>query len=202
MLFDKIVSFLFPPLFTTADCKTFPKAPQPHTANTYSLYDYQNKKVKKLIRYLKNHRDPALKKILAKEMHDYLLPILADFYEFHEFEKPFIIPVPISRKRKKERGFNQCDDLAKYLARYITGAQYIKNGIKKHNSAKQSLIKKRVDRYKNAHQSFSLQNKTMFRNADIIIVDDLVTSGATLSAVIRELKKSKTRNIIAITIAH
>jgi len=197
--------FIFPPIFTEAELERFPKASQPQDKNAYSLFDYQNPQVKKLIRHLKNTRDPHMKKILAQKMYSFLLPTLAEYHDFHQFSEPVIIPVPITKKRKHERGFNQCDDLAKFLSRQITGSSYDTKTIQrieKPGARKQSLIHNRSERYANTKNSFVISNKNTLKNQDIIIVDDLVTSGATLFALQTEIAKSKPRNIIAITIAH
>ena len=197
-----ILFFCFPPQITERDIQRLPKAQFSPYPRIYSLYNYQNPKVKKLIRHLKKHREPSLKKIIGSEMCDYLLPILAEYETFHEFREPFVIPMPISRKRKKERGFNQCDDMARYLADTLPRARYQKNLIRKKESQKQALIKNRQERKRNVQNVFSLKNQEGIKNQDVIIVDDLVTTGATLQSLFSLLKKAGARNVLAITIAH
>ena len=137
-------------------------------------------------------------------MSDFIIDYLSDQQELSYFKKPLVIPVPISMKRLGERGFNQTHLLAKYLAKNIN-SKYRKNIIKKHTTTKkQALIKNRIDRFNNVKNVFSVKKnkKHILQNKDIIIIDDLSTTGATLMEIKKVLKKSGARNIIAVTIAH
>ncbi len=203
-IFKKIFSFIFQSPFQKNDFSKFHKSLFHKERWIFSLWGYQHPKVKKLIRYLKNHNDFLLKKEIAEEMKSILINYLSEQQQFSYFKNPIVISVPISHKRFRERGFNQTHLLAKYLAKEINGV-YQKNIIKKHTTTrKQALIQNRQKRFENIKGVFSAQSqkKHLIKNQDFIIVDDLTTTGATLTEIRKVLKKHGARNVIAITIAH
>lgn len=204
LIYEKIITHIFGKKFSEKDLKILHPAPKHKEIFIFSLFDYKQNKTKKIIKYLKNNNDIFLKKEIARYMSEHILDYLSDQQELMYFKNPLVVPVPISRKRLRERGFNQTHSLAKYFAKNINGT-YNKNIVKKHRTTKkQALIKNRVDRFNNVKNVFSIKTKKehLLNNRDVIIIDDLSTTGATLMEIKKVLKKSGTRNIIAVTIAH
>ena len=203
-IYEKILSIFFEQRFSKEYLSRLHLAAQHKENWIFSVFDYQQEKTRNIIKYLKKYNDFILKQELAEYMSDFIIDYLSDQQELSYFKKPLIIPVPISKKRLQERDFNQTESLAKYFAKNIN-AQYKKNIIYKQNTTKkQALIKNRSDRFKNVKNVFNIKdkNKQQIKNKDIIIIDDLVTTGATLMEIKKLLKKSGARNIIAVTIAH
>ncbi|WP_378186215.1 ComF family protein [Aquimarina sp. W85] len=98
-----------------------------------------------------------------------------------------VIPVPLHKKRLKERGYNQVEEFGKKIAQslHITYEDAVL--IKKSYTVKQSK-QKRIMRWQNSTASFSIQNETRLTGKHILLVDDIITTGATLQACIDELK--------------
>lgn len=92
-----------------------------------------------------------------------------------------IVPVPLHRKREKERGFNQSMEIAKGFsgATSIPVAGY--NLIRKCATTTQTA-KNRVERWENVREVFQLINPSYFAGKHILLIDDVVTTGATLEA--------------------
>ncbi len=203
-LIEKIFYFIFQKAFSQADLKNFHHAPFIAENWIFPVWDYQHKKVKKLIRHLKNKNDFLLKREIAQYLYEEIQDYLADQNQLSFFQSPLILPVPISKKRLRERGFNQTESLAYHLAKKIHGEYRKDILIKIKKTKKQALIHKRKDRFKNVQGAFGIaKNKEkLISRRDIIIVDDLVTTGATLLAIHKVLKKHGARKIIAVTIAH
>ncbi len=203
-IYERILNLVFKESFPKKILDSLHPAP-PHRENfIFSVFDYHQTHTKELIRYLKNHKDFLLKKDLSRYMSEHILDYLSDQQELSYFENPLVIPVPISRKRLRERGFNQTHLLAKYIAKKI-GGEYQKNIIKKYRAnKKQALIHSRAERFRNVENVFKIisNKKYSIENRDVIIIDDLTTTGATLLEMKKTLKKSGARNVIAITIAH
>ncbi|MCI8519063.1 MAG: ComF family protein [Clostridia bacterium] len=86
-----------------------------------------------------------------------------------------IINVPIHKKRKKQRGYDQSELIAREIARNIKGLKYVKVLKKIKNNPKQSLQskEKRMENVKNAYE---LTNKQIIHNKRIILFDDVYTS--------------------------
>ena len=115
-----------------------------------------------------------------------------------------IIPVPIHYKKTKYRGFNQCELIAKELAKNVEKLQY-RNDIliKIKNNLRQSSLKAeaRKDNVKNVYMIKDLvKNKVEMQNKNILVFDDICTTGNTISECIRTLKELKPKNIGVLTI--
>ena len=105
-----------------------------------------------------------------------------------------IIPVPISEEREIERGFNQIEYLLNYLDIRYKKIERIKNT--KHMYA----LKNNKKREKNVEKAF--KNNLNLENKNVLIVDDIVTSGATINSISEELRKNnKNINIKIFSIA-
>ena len=113
-----------------------------------------------------------------------------------------IIPVPISLKRKKERGYNQSDLIAKDLALELN-IKYIKNALLKikNNSAQSTLTAE--EREKNVKDVYKIKknkiNKLYEKN--ILLIDDIFTTGSTVNECSRVLKEAGVYKIGVLTIA-
>lgn len=122
-----------------------------------------------------------------------------------ELENALIIPVPLSKGRLKERGFNQAEELAKYLAQEFSYEIYY--GLKRKNSDKHQARMDKEKRLKNIKGSFYIKKEDALRfvsvlnNRTIIIVDDIVTSGATLNEVAKTLKEAGAKKVYALAVA-
>lgn len=202
---EKIFSWLFPCKFDKKFLGGLPLAPKSSLSFVFSIYNYESPQTKEMIRYLKTYRDPQLVKNIAEKIVEHNSDYLSEQAQFSFFLNPIIIPVPISRTRRHKRGFNQSEILALYCAKYISGGKYDPHIVKKtKTNQKQSLVTKREDRFRNIKNSFHIdnQNKAIIKNKDIIIIDDLITTGATILELRTLLKNAGARNIIAFTIAH
>ena len=111
-----------------------------------------------------------------------------------------IIPVPMHKTKKLERGYNQTEILAKDLAQNL-GILYDKNIlIKIVNNKRQSSLSEQ-DRYKNIKNVFKLENPNKIKNKKIILIDDICTTSATLEECSRVLKEAKAKTVMALVIA-
>ena len=202
---EKLLALIFPSKKDYFNLEMIPKSPHYRGKDDiFSFFDYQSKKGRELIYYIKKHRDPLLIKKIAAYIYNELLEDFSEKNEFGYFLNPLVIPIPITQKRHHERGFNQTHNIAKYLSRRVNG--HYKHDIlyKTKETKKQALIPQRHQRKKNVLGSFAIQDKYKkdIQDQDIIIVDDLYTTGATVNEACRILLKNKVRNIIVITIAH
>lgn len=96
-----------------------------------------------------------------------------------------IVPIPLSNKRKLERGYNQSLLIAKELSK-ITGIPVNNNILKKKDIPPQIALS-REDRFKNVKGAFYMEKKNCFDK--IILVDDIITTTATIREAAKALKK-------------
>src|SRR5262249_57906386 len=106
------------------------------------------------------------------------------------------VPVPLHPSRRRERGFNQAADLARHLGVPVVAALRRV----RHTSAQAGLPAAR--RHRNVRDAFSpTQTAASLRDAIVVLVDDVSTTGATLEACARPLREAGVREVRALTAA-
>ena len=115
-------------------------------------------------------------------------------------EYDFILPVPIHRKRLRERGFNQATLLAKGIAQ-VGGVPLLTNVLVRHrHTVAQSSLDSEA-RQQNIIGAFEIRNPDVIRNKRILIIDDVFTTGATICEAVNELWKADPAEIDVLTLA-
>ncbi len=106
-----------------------------------------------------------------------------------------IVPVPIHKKRKRERGYNQAEEIAKGFAS-VKNIPIINNHLIRTKHDKSQTAKDRKERSEALKHSFGL-DKNEEHLSHIILIDDVITTGSTISACYAQLiKKSPTKVIV------
>jgi ComF family protein len=114
-------------------------------------------------------------------------------------QSTYIIPVPLHRNRHRERGFNQSELLAKRLAR-LSNMKVLEKGLirEKKTNIQQALGK--LERLSNVSNAFKADSR-LVSGKRIVLIDDVLTSGATLIECARTLYKAEASEVLAFTIA-
>ncbi len=111
-----------------------------------------------------------------------------------------VIPVPLHKKRLRERGYNQVEKFGIEIAKKLN-AEYIDAVLqKKRYNTKQSK-RSRDSRWINTSETFDIKNESLLKEKHILLVDDIVTTGATLEACIHALKSIPNLKISIATMA-
>ena len=110
-----------------------------------------------------------------------------------------IIPIPISKKRQKQRGYNQSLLIAKEISKKLN-IPYNQNLIKTKDIIEQSKLNKE-QRQKNIYGVYELKNAKKLENKKIILVDDIFTTGSTVNEASRILSNANVKEITVLTIA-
>lgn len=111
-----------------------------------------------------------------------------------------IVPVPISPKRQKERGYNQSLLIAREIA-HKTNLELMNNClIKTKNIIEQSKLNKE-ERVQNIYGVYELKNKQLIENKKILLIDDIYTTGSTVNECSRILRKAKPAKIGVLVLA-
>jgi ComF family protein len=93
----------------------------------------------------------------------------------------FIVPVPLHRSKQKKRGYNQSEHFAMGLAN-VLGVPVSADSLIRLRSSSSQTKKSRFLRWKNTTDEFSLKPNHPFHNKHLLLVDDVITTGATLEA--------------------
>ncbi len=112
-----------------------------------------------------------------------------------------VIPVPLHRTKLREREFNQAELLAQRLAKEFSLAFSSSNLWRKyHRHAQMELSEDK--RWENINGCFALHNPAEIKGKNIILIDDVLTSGATCSEAAAVMKSAGAVTVLAITIAN
>ncbi|MBO4816018.1 MAG: ComF family protein [Clostridia bacterium] len=157
------------------------------------LYKYEGTIRKKIIDYKFNNKAYLYKtfaKIILKNKK------VCGFLKNYDI----IIPVPIHKKRKLKRGYNQTELIAKEIAKYTHLKMENKVLLKNKNIVTQSLLNKKK-REQNVKNAFYIKNVERILNKKILIFDDIFTTGSTVLECAKIFKKIRTKEIGVLTIA-
>ena len=119
--------------------------------------------------------------------------------QLHHHHIDVFVPVPIHPKRKSERGFNQADKLAQAVGDRLQIYVDTTSLVRKHYRQKQSLQDRQGRQ--SLHHDFKLHRKDILHNKNVCLVDDVFTTGATLSACARAIATADPKKILALTFA-
>jgi len=152
-------------------------------------------KAKKIIHSLKykGHQE------VGTHIGEWFGSILKKSNEFHEINH--IIPVPLHRKKLKKRGFNQLTTFGQSLASQLN-TNYTPNLLIRTSVSKTQTFKQRFERFSNSETTFRLMDTQLFKNQHVLLIDDVMTTGATLEACCKELLKTKNIKISIVTMAY
>ena len=221
-LLNTILDIIFPVKCVACGKKDFdlcleclsnaPLAERENAKWIFPLYNYRHPPIKKALWLLKYKGKKRLAKLFAEIIYDKILEELADLSVMENFNNPILIPIPLSPKRYRERGYNQAGLICKELVK-IDDLRHgvnmkLENNIliKIKNTEHQTRIKDRQNRLKNLSGSFAIKNIekniNLLKSKNIILVDDIITTGATLNEARKILKQAGARKVIAFTVAH
>jgi len=111
-----------------------------------------------------------------------------------------IIPIPLHKKKQRKRGFNQSEWFAKGLAKKL-GVDVITDVLLKPSETKSQTKKNRWQRWLNMGDQFVVKKPESIACKHILLVDDIVTTGATIEACATALKKATDCKISVATMA-
>jgi competence protein ComFC len=110
-----------------------------------------------------------------------------------------IVPVPLHPTRQRERGFNQATLLAELLSARVSSP--CKPMLKRIRYTTTQTSLDRAERMENLHNAFRLRKNTDVRGLHVLLIDDVLTTGSTLSECARVLKRAGAISVHAATAA-
>lgn len=175
------------------------------TENIIAVFEYHNPLIKKVIWNLKYYHHPYLGRGLGELLYNELLEDISDMKIYTIGSSILVIPVPISKKKMRVRGYNQAQKIAQgFCSKENKNIMVVKTNIiiKKTETIPQARITNRLQRLKNVHNTFEIKRGADIQGRTIIIIDDVTTTGGTINEIINILKKAGARNIVGFAIAH
>ncbi|PNQ75457.1 amidophosphoribosyltransferase [Hanstruepera neustonica] len=111
-----------------------------------------------------------------------------------------VIPVPLHRKKLSKRGYNQVAKFGEQIAKALD-AKYQDDVLIKATNTNSQVHKNRIARWLNASEIFKAENLQKIENKHILLVDDIVTTGATVESCVHVLHKAQNVKISLATMA-
>jgi len=162
-----------------------------------SLGNYHDEIIRKIMWHIKSQPNNRAAKILANAFGDMIK---------NRPEHPIswiLVSIPINKQRFRERGYNQSELLAKSFSKAfnLTTLSIL---IKIHHTKKQGTSKTREERMENITNSFGVYKKSqeLIKNKNIILIDDITTTGSTLIEARDVLLRAGAQKVLAFTIAN
>jgi len=164
-------------------------------ARSYGLY---NGNLRKAILHLKFHGREGLAKRLGALL-------VRPFEALPELDSALVAPVPLHFLRRRQRGFNQAELLARGLVRALhreaPGLQLEKDLLRRVRATPPQVGLSVSARRENVRGVFSAPQPDRVRDRTVILIDDVMTTGATLSACAAILKRAGASRVLALSLA-
>jgi ComF family protein len=133
----------------------------------------------------------------------YLAPLMGELLRAELDRRPLradiVAPVPLARWRRRVRGFNQAALLAEGIASAVNG-ELLTDVLSRRDRPAQSTLGA-TDRLRNLDRAFTCQRPTVVRGKHVLVVDDVVTTGATVSACADTLARAGASRITVLAFA-
>ncbi len=152
-------------------------------ANSF-LFFIENGIVKNMIHHLKYRNQEQIGAFLG-DWHGHIIA------ENNYIDKiDYVIPVPLHHKKLKKRGYNQVSEFGKRLAHHLD-AEFLENALIKTANTKTQTKKGRIGRWQNNKALYMLNDPLNLLNKNILLVDDVITTGATMEICANTLHEAK-----------
>lgn len=209
-----LLDILFPPKENTllarkATPEALARARTPREINPhiFAVFPFEDPLIRALIHEMKYRGSKNAPQLLAEAAAPALAEFLAERQVFEEFTEPLIVPLPLHTRKIRERGFNQSERLAQAL---ITEGLFTENALvssaltRIRYTESQTLLRGTRARRENVRGAFTVPEKMqgLVHGRDVIVIDDVITSGATLREARAALKERGARNVLSIAIAY
>lgn len=158
------------------------------------LYFSRGGGTQRLLHQIKYNNQPDLISVIGRWYGKQLLGV--DLWS----DIDVVIPVPLHWKKQRKRGYNQSAIFGEGIAE-VMGIPCLKNALVRITHDKSLTGMKRLQRVETISSSFMLPNPKPVRNKHVLLVDDVLTTGATLEACANALIKAPVASISMVTIA-
>ena len=158
----------------------------------YAFKFFKNKLLQKMIYEMKYNGNKETAFVLGIELEF----LVQNVCKTKNQNFDFIIPVPVSEIKKRARGYNQSEYIANGISQVIK-LPVLKDRLKRRNNLRSQVNKSKFNRWSNVDEQYYL-SKNLNGINKVLLVDDVVTTGATINSCIKALQ---TKNNIEISVA-
>ena len=152
-----------------------------HAACAY--YFQKDSAVQKLVHMLKYHGREDIGEMLGRDLGRVLL----DSGKFSSVD--CVVPVPLHKKRLRKRGYNQCEAIARGVSE-VTGWRIECEALSRKIYNESQTKMSGEQRWENSAGIFSLDAPDKIAGKNVLVIDDIITTGATMASCCAELSKA------------
>jgi len=174
---------------------------QKTSVSAMSFFPYQDTDVKRAVLAIKTRNNKTILQNMLNVLYENLVEELSEMKVWQNYEPQILIAIPTSNKHK---GFNQSEEIAKHFLKLNQNNDlvFLKNELVKIRITPIQHSLPREKRLKNLKNSMKIKNREKVIGKDILVVDDVTTTGATFEEAIRALKEAGARKVFCIALAH
>ncbi len=153
--------------------------------------------LRELIHLLKYDRVRPAAGVLGRMMSEAFLDLAPRFDD----GEPLVVPVPLHSSRLNQRGFNQSELIARAALKLVPLGRLDGDILRRARPTETQTGLTREQREKNIRGAFRIQHRNLVRGRDILLVDDVFTTGTTVSECARVLKRAGADRVFVATVA-
>lgn len=216
-LFEYAIEILFPRIcsgcgrtgtFLCARCisKAPRSEPISNESNSFvtAMFDYRNPAIRNAIWKFKYKNARGIASCFGEALYEEIVHEIGNDLRIGAHETFLLVPIPLHAKRLRERGYNQSELLAREILKYDTDKMFMleKSALSRTRATKpQAKKEKRASRLENLRGAFEA-NSHFTKGRHIILIDDVTTTGATLTSARKALLKAGVKSVRAYVVAH
>ncbi len=151
--------------------------------------------MKKVIHLLKYNKKTGIMRSLGKIIRSYFNCLDSSFPRLD-----LLVPIPLHRKKLRERGFNQAELIAKVVAKHLQ-VRLTKGNLKRTKATITQTSLDRKERRRNLRGAFTVKNRGEFQGKDVLLVDDVYTTGITIKEAAKALKEAGVKRVYVFALA-
>lgn len=204
------LDLLFPPTdrsrfvrqLNTEAVDKLPRAEKIQTDYLRAAFDYQHKTTRAIVQAAKYDSSHKAANIMGQKLYDELL----SFCEEHRVisKSVGLVPIPLSNKRYQQRGFNQCRRIIRSILQTADSTDHFKERsvLEKTRQTKPQASLRKNQRQQNIKGCFRIRPGSSVESENLIIIDDVTTTGATIKEAKQVLEAGNPESILALAFAH
>jgi len=169
-----------------------------------AFFPYRTDLMKAALVELKTFRNRNIERLVGTIVCERLIELALARKASDDFDNPLLVPVPMTRKSLRKRGWNQCELIVREITREDKGKmmEMRTDVLVKIRETADQVGRTRSERIDNQRNCLAASDGVDIKGRNVIVLDDIVTTGATLREAQRALLQAGARAVICVAVAY